>query len=105
MSRYGSVRERLVYRKGLGMVPFSDAGPREVDAPFIQTDSMAPLEHMATGRIHDSKSAFRRDTKESGCVEVGNDRNIKSRVDKISEDKLVRAFLEAEQIVSYERRQ
>jgi hypothetical protein len=42
-------------------------------APNVISDSMDPLKHMGTGRILDSKSAFRRDTKASGCVEVGTD--------------------------------
>lgn len=42
---------------------------------YVQSDSLdKPLIHPATGRTHDSKSAFRRDTKASGCVEVGNDK-------------------------------
>ena len=36
-------------------------------------DSMDMLQHPATGRMTDSKSVFRVDTKASGCIEVGND--------------------------------
>lgn len=36
-------------------------------------DSMEPTWHPATGETIDSKSAFRRLTKASGCEEVGNE--------------------------------
>lgn len=42
---------------------------------YVQSDSLdKPLSHPVTGKVHDSKSTFRRDTKNSGCVEVGNDK-------------------------------
>ena len=44
----------------------------------VISDTMPALRHMGTGRIVDSKSKFRQDTKASGCVEIGND-PIKSR--------------------------
>jgi hypothetical protein len=40
---------------------------------YVISDTMSPVRHMATGRIHDSKSEFRKDTRYSGCEEVGND--------------------------------
>ena len=60
-----------VYRKGKVVKRGSraDAGA----APYVISDIMDPIQHMATGRMHDSKAAFRRDTKASGCVEIGND--------------------------------
>ena len=43
----------------------------------VVSDTMAtPLQHMATGKFSDSKSEHRRMTKESGCVEVGNDSSL-----------------------------
>ena len=42
-------------------------------APNVISDIMDPTRHMATGRYHTSKSAFRADTKASGCIEYGND--------------------------------
>lgn len=39
----------------------------------VISDTMPPLKHMGTGRIHDSKAAFRADTRAMGCEEVGND--------------------------------
>lgn len=41
--------------------------------PYIVRDSMAPAVHPATGRVMDSKSAFREQTRAHGLVEVGND--------------------------------
>ena len=41
---------------------------------YVIGDSLpSPLLHPATGKVTDSKSAFRRETKASGCVELGND--------------------------------
>lgn len=41
--------------------------------PAVISDTMDTIRHMATGRYHTSKAEFRRDTKSSGCVEIGND--------------------------------
>ena len=64
----------LVYRNG-ELVDKNIAGPRHASdrAPAVISDAMPPLKHMATGRILDSKSAFRADTRASGTIEVGND--------------------------------
>lgn len=43
------------------------------EAFHVISDTMEPTRHMATNRIHTSKSAFRADTRASGCVEVGNE--------------------------------
>jgi len=63
-----------VYRDGQ-IVSKCVAGPRHASskAPNVISDTMEPLRHMGTGRILDSKSAFRQDTIASGCVEVGTD--------------------------------
>lgn len=72
-------RERYVYRNG-ALVPIGEAEPlpsrygvRLGDGPMVISDTMPALKHMASGRTHESKSAFRRDTKSYGCIEVGND--------------------------------
>ncbi len=44
----------------------------------VISDTMTPIKHHGTGRVIDSKSKFRADTKASGCVEIGNE-TIKSR--------------------------
>lgn len=44
--------------------------------PGIITDHMDALLHPADGQRYDSKSAFRRVTKEHGLVELGNDAPI-----------------------------
>lgn len=51
------------------------APPRVVAdlAHYVISDVMSPVKHMATGKIHDSKAAFRADTRASGCEEVGTD--------------------------------
>ena len=75
-----SAMPRYVRRPGhpladeMNMVDASLLDPEDVrSAPYVISDTMAPLQHMATGRFHDSKAAFRRDTKLSGCVEYGNE--------------------------------
>lgn len=40
---------------------------------YVISDTMDPTRHMATGKMHTSKAAFRADTKASGCIEYGND--------------------------------
>jgi hypothetical protein len=74
-----------VYRPGHpqanenGMVDKRMAGPltRSQDPRvYVISDTMAPARHMGTGRMHDSKAAFRADTRAAGCVEVGTDRAI-----------------------------
>jgi hypothetical protein len=43
------------------------------ESAYVVSDTMEPTRHMATGRMHTSKSEFRRDTRRSGCIEVGNE--------------------------------
>ena len=43
------------------------------NAPYVISDIMDPLQHMADGRMYDSKRRFREATKAAGCVEIGND--------------------------------
>ncbi len=66
-----------------GMVPVEIAGPKNIKlgtSAYVISDNLgAHLRHMATGRYHDSKSEFRKDTKASGCVEVGNEATAKPR--------------------------
>lgn len=42
----------------------------------VISDNMTPIKHMGTGRMIDSKSIFRQDTKASGCIEIGNERPV-----------------------------
>ena len=57
-----------------GMIPLSVArADYRKNGPYVVSDSMQPLKHMGTGRVIDSKSLFRNETKASGCVEIGNE--------------------------------
>ena len=47
-------------------------------APAVHQDTIAPTWHPATGETFDSKSAFRRRTKEKGYVEIDNDKTWNS---------------------------
>jgi hypothetical protein len=58
----------------LGMIERHMLGqPESRRGPYVISDTMEPLKHMGTGRMIDSKSKFRDDTRASGCVEVGTD--------------------------------
>ena len=62
-----------VYRNGK-LVPKWCAEPKQANRSVsVISDTMQPLRHMATGKVIDSKSQFRNETKASGCVEIGND--------------------------------
>lgn len=47
-------------------------GNQPVEFRFI-SDSMNTIRHMCDGKYYDSKSKFRKITKQHGCVEVGNE--------------------------------
>jgi hypothetical protein len=49
------------------------------DAPYVITDEMGPLRHMADGKYYTSKHKFRAATKAAGCVEIGNEEVVKRR--------------------------
>ena len=62
-----------VYRNGK-LVPKWCAEPKQANRSVsVISDTMQPLRHMATGKVIDSKSQFRNETKASGCVELGNE--------------------------------
>lgn len=76
-------RSVLVYRPGHpeanhnGMVDRALAGEltdrSAHSAPHVISDTMADTRHMADGKYYDSKSKFRKVTRDHGCVEVGNE--------------------------------
>ncbi|WP_395443581.1 hypothetical protein [Caulobacter sp. UC70_42] len=74
------MRERYVYREGLGVVNVLDLDPVEeskrsaLAAPMIISDNMAPVRSMADGKVYDSKSSYERGVRDKGCRIVGNDR-------------------------------
>jgi hypothetical protein len=53
----------------------------ERSGPQIISDTIAPFQSMADGRMYDSKSQYRRTLKDRGLVEVGNDRPTPKRVE------------------------
>lgn len=66
---------RYVIRDG-ALVPKHLAPPKHASTDsrrYVISDTMEPLKHMGTGRMLDSKSEFRKDTKAVGCEEAGND--------------------------------
>lgn len=69
-------RETYVLRNG-ELVPKSEAAP--LNTHYVVSDTMTPLRHPITGKMMDSKSAFRAVTKAHGCTEVGNEKLIDRR--------------------------
>jgi hypothetical protein len=49
-------------------------GPRS--APYVISDEIPALRHMANNKYYTSKAKFREATKDAGCVEVGNDSSL-----------------------------
>lgn len=49
------------------------ANQGDLATPMVIGDSHKPVQSMVTGRMHDSKSTLRREYREHGVVEVGND--------------------------------
>lgn len=74
------MRERYVYREGLGAVNVLDLDPVEeskrsaLSSPMIISDNMAPIRSMADGKVYDSKSSYEQGVRAKGCRVVGNDR-------------------------------
>ena len=52
----------------------ADPMPGQSSFHYI-SDNMDPLLHHADGNYYDSKSTFRKVTKQHGCVEIGNNSN------------------------------
>lgn len=73
-------RETYVLRNGK-LVPKHLAAPLASSGPYIQSDYMptGAMRHPITGKLMDSKSAFRAVTRAHGCVEVGNETQRDSR--------------------------
>lgn len=58
----------------------SDAPPRpRRDAPMVISDIMPRMRHPSNGKMYDSKSRFRAETKVRGCVEVGTEKQVDRR--------------------------
>lgn len=88
------MRERYVYREGLGAVNVLDLDPVEeskrsaLASPMIISDNMAPIRSMADGKMYDSRSSYERGVRAKGCRVVGNDRleSSKTEVPRVGHD-------------------
>jgi len=63
---------------GTGLVPAEEyvrpqTNRSTLPAPHVMTDTMPPVQSMASGRMYDSKSAIRAEYKRLGLREIGND--------------------------------
>ena len=68
------IRGRWVYDAKAGCLVETTPPTNAYLAPAIHQDTIDPLQHPATGEYFDSKSAFRRVTKEKGYTEIDCDR-------------------------------
>lgn len=68
------IRGKWRYDPAEGKLVATIAETTPFAAPFIQQDTIAPTFHPVTGQVLDSKSAFRRITKERGYVEIDDER-------------------------------
>lgn len=66
------MKRRFLWHRG-EWVDVTNAKRAPRVGPYIMRDSMDACIHPATGEMMDSKSAFRRVTREHGLIEVGND--------------------------------
>jgi len=65
------MKRRFIWYRG-DWVDVTNAKRAPRVGPYIIRDGMDALQHPVTGEIMDSKSAFRRVTREHGMVEVGD---------------------------------
>lgn len=72
----------LVQPKKEGIAPKRSSLP----APMVQSDSMDALMHHGCGKIMDSKSAFRKKTKELGLIEYGTDAPKPAKPKRLSKE-------------------
>jgi hypothetical protein len=80
------ISEAWVWRDGK-LVEKHLAAPLHVPraAPGVITDTMADAApHPCTGKMMDSKSAFRRITREHGCIEIGTEKMSPGRASEPS---------------------
>lgn len=56
------------------MIPLEERKKKEVDAPYVIADEIpGGLESMVTGKMHTSKSELRKEYKQHGVIEKGNE--------------------------------
>jgi len=68
------IRGRWYYDAAAGRLVEAMPSTNAYTAPAIHQDTIEPTLHPATGEVFESKSAFRRVTREKGYVEVDCDR-------------------------------
>ena len=77
-------------------IGYAQTQPQQSAGPYIIDDSMGETWHPANDQYYDSKSAFRRVTKEHGFIEKGNDKIPPKYDDRTPQlmDSINRAFYE-----------
>lgn len=69
--------------------------PRVPGRVAIISDYQEPLLHPVTGEILDSKSQFRARTRDSGCVELGNDAQVVTKPPQMDRKELRKDIYDA----------
>lgn len=93
-------RGKWVFRDGK-FIPFNDK-PKQVDAPFVKVDEVAPFINHVRNTVETSMSTYRKHLKEDGYFEKGNDRmhyELPSREKRAAE--IREAAMEAERQVKW----
>ncbi len=72
----------LVIKRKEGIAPKRSSLP----APMVQSDTMDAVMHHGCGKVMDSKSAFRKKTKELGLVEFGDQKPTRAKPKKLSKE-------------------
>lgn len=101
--------DRDAYKRGYDAIdwkPLPPLPPRprgpvaraDLSVPHVISDTMPPTEHI-DGKFYESKSAFRRVTKENGCIEIGNDparlrKPPRPTVDRAENDRIIKRALD-----------
>lgn len=67
------MRSRYRYDKITGELVEVSGEAVTLPRVHVISDGMDATRHPVTGRIYESKSRFRADTRATGCVELGND--------------------------------
>ncbi len=80
------------------------ATPAGVKTPFVMTDSMDPTVHPSNGKVYDSKSRFRQETKARGLVEVGNEYRAMTERAPVQRDPVAADVARAYDMVMAQRR-
>ena len=82
---YDPIQDKIVLKDDYLLAKYFSQEPKQMmigNKPvkiYYNSDEMTPTKHMVNGKLYTSKKKFRDETRARGCVEVGNETNIKPR--------------------------